>query len=171
MHSEDESVTDASPVALTSRHVSRVPSPALLLGLAGLIPQLWAFAEVSLGDPEGRFTALASAFAYAALILSFLGGMWWGLLARARDADAAPIWLWIAAVMPSLLALASTVPWAVGAEWPGPSLVFLGLTLLASLTIDYRLVRNGVAPPWWMRLRVPLSIGLGGLTMAIGVMA
>ena len=148
-----------------------VPRTPLLLGLAGLLPQLWAATLLLLGNPEARFTALALAFAYAALILSFLGGMWWGMAAQARNAAAVPNWVWVASVLPSLIALGSAIPWAVGARWPGPSLVLLGLAVLASLLIDRRLVRQALAPPWWMALRIPLSIGLGGLTVAIGLMA
>ena len=83
--------------------------------------------------------------------------MWWGLAAQARDA-ATTIWVWVAAVVPSLVALVSAIPWAIGAAWPGPSLMLLGLALLASLLVDYRLVRHGWAPAWWLTLRMPLSV-------------
>ena len=128
-----------------------------------------ALVAVAGGDPEGRFSALALGFAYAALILSFLGGMWWGLAAQAGAA--APRWLWFAAVAPSLIALVSAWPWAVGKDWPGPSMLLLGLALLGSLLVDYRLHAAGLAPRWWLRLRVPLSVGLGAMTLAIGYFA
>lgn len=143
---------------------SRVPTLARALGFAGLLPQLAALALVASGDPRWSFSALSLAYAYAALILSFLGGIWWGLAARA-GADA-PGWLWIAAVVPSLVALATAIPWAIGAEWPGPSLVLLGLALIAALAVDLRLVRLGLAPGWWLALRTPLSVGLGILSIA-----
>jgi hypothetical protein len=146
-----------------------VPRLALWLGLAGLIPQILAFIAVAAGQPEGRFTALALAYAYAALILSFLGGMWWGLAAQARGP--VPHWVWVAAVAPSLIALASAMPWAFGSRWPGPSLALLGVALLASLGVDYRLKAAGLCPAWWLTLRLPLSVGLGLLTMATGYLA
>ncbi|MEG3166130.1 DUF3429 domain-containing protein [Sphingomonas sp. PB2P19] len=146
-----------------------VPPLPLWLGLAGLIPQLLAFIGVAAGEPEGRFTALALAYAYAALILSFLGGMWWGLAAQARTA--VPRWVWVAAVVPSLIALLSALPWAFGDRWPGPSLALLGLALLGSLGVDYRLRAAGLCPAWWLRLRLPLSIGLGLLTLGTGYFA
>lgn len=114
-----------------------------------------------------RFSALSMGYAYAALILSFLGGLWWGLAAKA---DAAPGWIWAAAVAPSLVALASAVPWATGEPWPGPSLYILGVALIASLCVDWLLVRQAIAPPWWMSLRVPLSVGLGGLTLLAAIL-
>ena len=139
-----------------------IPPIARLLGLSGLLPQLGAVALLLSGDPQSRYSALAIAYAYAALILSFLGGLWWGLAARA---DSPPRWLWFASVAPSLIALVTAWPWMVGLRWPGPSLVVLGISLIAALLVDRALVRAGIAPPGWMALRIPLSLGLGVLTM------
>lgn len=145
----------------------RPPGPARLLGLAGLLPQLAAVAVLLSRDPDLRFAAIALGYAYGALILSFLGGLWWGLAARAEPA---PAWLWVAAVAPSLVAVGSAVPWAVGGEWPGPSLVILGAALIAALGVDRRLQTIGIAPPWWLALRIPLSVGLGTLTIVIALL-
>ena len=134
------------------------------LGLAGLLPQLLAIFALIGGNPEARFVALACAFAYAALILSFLGGLWWGLAAAYGRA---PVWVWIAAIVPSPIAFASAYPWMVGEPWPGPSLVVLGIALIGSLGVDWRLRTLGIAPDWWLGLRIPLSLGLGGMTLAI----
>ena len=133
------------------------------LGLAGLLPQLAAVALVFGGDEAVRFSAIALGYAYAALILSFLGGKWWGL-AAARP-ERAERWMWVAAVTPSLIALASAWPWMVGLRWPGPSLVVLGVALIAALVVDAALVRRELAGRDWMRLRLPLSLGLGVLTL------
>ncbi len=145
------------------------PPLAQWLGYAGLLPQILALVAVAAGEPGGRFTALALSYAYAALILSFLGGLWWGLAAQARVP--VPRWVWFAAVAPSLIALVSAVPWATGDAWPGPSMALLGLSLIGSLLVDYRLRAEGLCPSWWLRLRLPLSIGLGVLTLAIGYLA
>ncbi len=139
-----------------------IPPIARLLGLSGLLPQLAAVALLLSGDPQSRFSALAIAYAYAAIILSFLGGLWWGLAART---DSPPRWLWFASVAPSPIALVTAWPWMVGLRWPGPSLVVLGISLIAALLVDRALVRGGIAPPGWMALRIPLSLGLGVLTM------
>ena len=140
-----------------------VPPLPRWLGYAGLLPQIAVVAVLLSRDPRFYFTALSLGYAYAALILSFLGGMWWGLAARA---ERAPAWVWIAAVLPSLVALASAIPWAIGLEWPRPSLGWIGLCLLGSLAVDRGLCKAGLAPDWWMGLRVPLSSGLGVLTLA-----
>ena len=146
--------------------MTAVPSLPRWLGWAGLLPQIACVAVLYLGPEEWRYSALALAFAYAALILSFLGGMWWGIAATAPAAERrnALGWLWIAAVLPSLVALACFLPWVFGWAWPEPSLVMLGGALLVSLGVDAKL--GALAPRWWMALRVPLSLGLGLLTVA-----
>lgn len=136
------------------------------LGLAGLLPQAIAVAVVLSGDEASRFSALSLGYAYAALILSFLGGLWWGLAARAEHP---PEWLWIAAIAPSLIALATAVPWAIGQPWPAPSLIVLAAALIAALGVDSLLSNRGLTPPWWMSLRLPLSLGLGVLTLVLAV--
>lgn len=136
------------------------------LGLAGLLPQIAAVAVVFSGDSAQHFSALSLGYAYAALILSFLGGLWWGIAAGRPHP---PEWLWIAAITPSLLALGSAVPWALGQPWPGPSLIVLGVALIAALGVDWLLARAALTPPWWMSLRAPLSIGLGGLTLLLAL--
>lgn len=146
-----------------SRAAGGVPPLAMLLGHAGLLPPAACVVAIAGGDPAIRFSALALLFAYVAVILSFLGGLWWGF--AAREGARAPRWLWIAAVVPSLVAVAAAWPWAVGLSWPGPSLVALGVAVFLTLMVDRRLVTLGIAPSDWMRLRVPLSLGLGTLSI------
>ena len=141
-----------------------MPSVARWLGLAGLLPQVAVVAVLLSHSPQYYYTALSLGYAYAALILSFLGGIWWGL--AARGGDEVPGWIWVVAVLPSLVALASAIPWAIGMEWPRPSLGWIGLCLIGSFEVDRRLLKAGLAPRWWMTLRLPLSIGLGLLTLA-----
>jgi len=146
-----------------------IPAIAVGLGYAGLLPQAFALALVLFGGPAWQFTALSLAYAYAALIFSFLGGVWWGLGARSNTA--LPRWVWLASIAPALLSLASAWPWANGEEWPGPSLLGLGLAIALSVIVDVRLQRLGLTPPRWLALRLPLSLGLGSVTFAIGVSA
>ena len=143
------------------------PTIARLLGFAGLLPHIAVVLVLLERNNELRFFALAMGYAYAALILSFLGGIWWGFAARA---ERAPVWLWVAAVLPSLIALASFLPWATGEPWPGPSLIVIGVALIGSLGVDWQLHRLGLAPDWWLRLRLPLSLGLGTLSIAMAAL-
>lgn len=139
-----------------------LPRAARQLGYAGLLPQAVCALYVFDGG-KWQWTAQAMAFGYAALIFSFLGGLWWGIgLMRER----APGWLFGCAVMPSLLALAAYAPWILGWEWPGPSPIAIGAMLIASPNID---VLIGDLDRAWLSLRLQLSLGLGGLTMLIGI--
>ena len=140
-------------------------SPAArALGYAGLLPQLLCIAMVGLGH-EWRYSALAGGFAYAAAIFSFLGGVWWGQAVASGRASAGA---YVVAVLPSLIAVALFLPWTFGWEWPGPALVYLGALILGSPVIDRAL---GFAGPAFLRLRWHLSLGLGVLTIALGVLA
>ena len=140
-----------------------------LLGFAGLLPQIGCALALWLGDPLWSEAASLIAAFYAALILSFLGGMWWGIAAGAPAAERRKAlgWLWISAVVPSLVTFACLTGWALGALSLEPVLMMLGAAILMSLAVDAKL--TALAPRWWLRLRVPLSVGLGGLTMACAV--
>lgn len=136
-----------------------------LLGFAGLIPQLVTILLIVSGlDPA--LGALA-AFLYAAMILSFIGGIWWGFAVGrgAGQASVAAI-----SVMPTIVAglfilarlLGMPVSWA---------LVALGSAIMLTLLIDRALVKDGRAPRDWMTLRVPLSLMLGSMTILAGILA
>ena len=140
-----------------------LPRPLVWFGLAGLLPQA-VFLTLVLGDSSLRWIVLAAACFYAALILSFLGGIWWmaALLGGLRSAR-----YYAAAVLPSLFALAALLPWCLGWTWPGPSLVALGIALLASQLVDHALAEHIAFPAGWLRLRALMSGGLGLLTLLI----
>lgn len=146
-----------------------VPRLARILGLAGLLPQFAFVLVLHAGPPEWHDAARSLAFAYAALIYSFIGGMWWGFAAAAPAAERRQSlgWLWVAAVLPSLVALAAFLPWVLGLPWPEPSLAMLGGAILLSPAIDARL--GPLAPRWWMQLRVVLSLGLGVATLLVAL--
>jgi len=72
---------------------------ALWLGYGGLIPFVAGAALAGLLDPESRPLAASALSAYAAVIVSFLGGIHWGIGFR----DGTPrLFLW--GVVPSLVA-------------------------------------------------------------------
>ena len=141
-----------------------VSTAARLIGFAGLLPQAAAVAVIATGDHHGAGRMLA--LVYGGLILSFLGGIWWAWAMRRGAGQAA---LAIVAVVPSLIALAG---YALGVSvapirW---ALVVLGVAILLTLLVDRRLVASGEAPAGWMGLRVPLSLGLGALTILAGAL-
>ena len=157
-------------------HKTLTPA-ARWLGYAGLLPQIMclglAFAEPGMGRGAGTgsgwgYVAIAAGFAYAAAIFSFLGGVWWGqAIAQSFDRPAGA-GAYLVAVMPSLIAVALFLPWTFGCEWPGPALLYLGALIALSPMVDRAL---GFASRDFMRLRIQLSLGLGLLTIALGLVA
>lgn len=141
-----------------------LPRIAIVLGIAGLAPQILALAATF--TDAHRYIGLAAGYFCATLIFSFLGGLWWGVAANRRDA---PEWLYAAAVVPSLIAFASGIPWMVGGAWPGPSLAYLGIAILASTLVDRALFKRDLIDTSLWRLRLGLSLGLGSLTLMLAL--
>ncbi|WP_204993629.1 DUF3429 family protein [Sphingopyxis sp.] len=135
------------------------------LGYAGLLPPAACLLLPLAGGLDYYWTALALLYFYLASILSFLGGLWWGL---ASSRPSAPRWTPVAAVLPSLAVWASFLPWLVGWSWPKPSLAVLSLALILSPLVDRAIVGGHAGATDWNRLRWRLSIGLGvsGLAFA-----
>ncbi len=150
--------------ATTPTAAASLSPAARLLGYAGLTPQVLCLAMVLTGH-EWRYSALGGGFAYAAAIFSFLGGVWWG---QAVQSGRATTGTYLVAVLPSLIAVALFLPWTFGWEWPGPALIYLGALILLSPMIDRKL---GFAAPDFLRLRWHLSLGLGSLTIALGLLS
>jgi len=123
-----------------------IPKPALWLGYAGLIP-FFITAILSYTTDYAYFsTAL---IAYGATILSFLGGVRWGLAIVNSNSTHLSFSL-VISILPSIVGWISLLL---------PS--YVGFMLLAGgffvlLLAD---IRSQDSPPWYPRLRVPLSLG------------
>lgn len=124
------------------------PHPvALRLGYAGLIPFVLGALLVWLVRADVHpYVALALS-AYAAVILSFLGGIHWGLAMR-QDAPPPRVLVW--GVVPSLVA------WPAAVMPPDAGLVLQGLMLLACYAVDRRLYPP-LGAAGWLTLRFRLS--------------
>ena len=117
--------------------------------------------------PDWRWVALAAACFYAALILSFLGGLWWMLALLRGERDWEP---YLLAVAPSLAGWGALLPWCFGLTWPGPSLALLGCAILASPLVDRHLGRRLALPAGWLRLRMLMASGLGLISVALALL-
>jgi len=137
--------------------------PAFLLGYAGLIPALAALGVAAFAPPDWRELAFRAGALYAGLILSFLGGTWWGLATRAEPERAWP--LYILSVIPSLAALVLLM------LLTPERLILLGGLIALTLPVDSLLLKMELAPPNWMKLRIPLTVGLSLATAGMGVVA
>lgn len=153
----------------TRRSERRPPTPAIVLGAAGLLPLILAlFVRLAAGaDPDSPLPGMIGglALAYSAMILSFLGGIWWGV-ASARAPAAEQPRLMAIAVLPSILAL---LLFGLSADAPVACSTLLGAVIAATPLVDQMLVRKALVPRWWMNLRLPLSLALGALTIGLGL--
>lgn len=125
-------------------HPSRI---ALQLGYAGLLPFVLGAALVWLVWPEAHPYATLALSAYAGAIVSFLGGIHWGIAFRESQPPAS---LFVWGVVPSLLAwVAVMMPASAG-------LVVHGVVLVVCYLVDRRVYpRHGLAA--WLTLRFRLS--------------
>lgn len=130
---------------------------AWALGLAGLIPFLAGAALQWTSPPGWRMLAASALLTYGAVIVSFLGGIHWGLAMRG-GMPSAPALLW--GVAPSLLgwlAILLDLPRGHGV------LVF---SLLACYAVDRAAYRRlGLAA--WLPLRAALTV-VASLSVALG---
>jgi len=132
------------------KELPKSPTPALCLGLAGLIP--FAAGPIYMLNSGFLLPDIVTAqLAYGATILSFLGGVRWGLLVKGGD-DLPPSWAQYSwAVTPSLLAWTALLLPDIG----------LGISLCAAslgLTAYLDLLQPGYSS-WFRGLRFLLSFG------------
>lgn len=130
-----------------------VPRPAAWLGAFGLIPFLaGACAPWVLSVDQAAQTTVALA-GYGAVILSFMGGVHWGLAIAGSAAPAGGVRLQLGlSVVPALVAwMALLVPAAT-------ALVVLFIAFALLLAGDLIAVSRKLAPAWYPRLRVPLTL-------------
>jgi hypothetical protein len=133
-----------------------IPRSALILGLAGLIPFLWGVAtQFSGGLAEWgvawlgpRFVGPYIGLSYGMVILAFMSGVLWGFATKA-EAEAGRFYA--LSVIPALWAF-----FLVG-DGPVSSAIYLGAGFVGLLVLDWQFQAQGLAPRWWMRLRVMLT--------------
>jgi hypothetical protein len=142
-----------------------ISTTARMLGFAGLLPQLIALLMIATGVDPALGALLA--FGYALLIVSFLGGVWWGLSMQHGHGQPRTAAI---AVMPTLIGFALMIARILGLRGD-VALVMLGVVVMLTLVVDRILVAEAQAPPGWMGLRIPLSLGLGAMTVLAGVIA
>ncbi len=144
----------------------RIHAPPIALGLAGLLPQVACVALALMRDGS-RLAAAVAGGGYAALILSFLGGMWWMQALARGDAR---WWPYLLAVAPSLLGWAALLATVAGAVSAAAALAMVAVVLLASPLGDRAIGALLHVAPAWRRLRLTLSGGLGALTLLLALL-
>lgn len=144
-----------------------IPRGALFLGLAGLLPFLWAAlgvlvpavsdATVSLLGP--RFNAPYMLVSYGTVILCFMSGVLWGFATKTNEVKGFAL-----SVMPAL--------WAFFTIGGGPqqatSAVLIGFILVFACDVQFRIW--GLAPDWWLKLRALLT-AIVAACLLVGIFA
>ena len=136
----------------------RIPRPALVLGLAGLIPFLWSAAtqlSPALASWGGQFLSpmfLGSVvgLTYGTLILSFMSGALWGFATKAEGP--------IAAIAYGLSVIPALWAFIMVTDASANSSIFLAAGFVGLLFLDAMYSAWGLAPRWWLRLRVMLTV-------------
>lgn len=129
-----------------------VPASALWLGGTGALPFVACAMLAVFGTQDWQGLGTQALVAYGAVILSFLGGVHWGLaIGRGPSSIVSGSHL-ILSVVPSL------VGWAALLLPVGADLLLLALAFAAMFIVDLRLTQNGPLPAWYPRLRLPLTI-------------
>jgi Protein of unknown function (DUF3429) len=138
-----------------------IPTAALALGLAGAVPFL-----VGATLPAFGFTLVAGVpvrvamLVYGAVILSFLGGIRWGLALREPNVDRQAL-QFVVSVIPSL------VGWVAVLVGTLPGMALLAIAFAAQGLLDLKFTEAGRAPAWFGRLRLLLSVlVVGSLAIA-----
>lgn len=134
-----------------------IPRPVLALGLAGLLPFVWSALTAwhpGLGDWSTavfgpRLTGPYAGLSYGIVILSFMSGVLWGFATRASGGRAVAAYgLSVVPALWTFLMVGGGTQDAAAALIAG----FAGLLLL-----DRQFVQWGLAPGWWMPLRLMLT--------------
>jgi len=131
---------------------NQAPAAARILALGGLIP-FWALAlapHLGINPPQLQ----AALIGYAAVILSFVGALHWGL-AAARDNTERPLPAWRSygySVVPALLAwVALLLPYR-------DALTLLSLAFIGAMFADQRWLAGCGLPVWFVPLRTIISV-------------
>ncbi|MGB3688358.1 MAG: DUF3429 domain-containing protein [Jannaschia helgolandensis] len=139
---------------------ARIPTSALLLGLAGLLPFIWGQVTI-ISDPAAaltmewlgpRFIGPYVGLFYGSVILSFMSGVLWGFATQAEGRVAATGYA--LSTLPAL--------WAFFMTGGGPTSAAIALVAgyIGLLGLDWLFWQQGLAPAWWMKLRLILTAGV-----------
>lgn len=135
---------------------SSIPTPARIYGLAGLIPffsgALLCWITPATSTPSALPTGPIILLTYGAVILSFLGGIRWGVaMQHGALINSWSVVSW--AMVPSLLGWFALL---IGAAL-GLLILIIGLAL--QFYVDYRSTQQGITPAWFLSLRIVLTAG------------
>ena len=134
----------------------RVPISALGLGYLGALPFVIFTLLETTSLRINSFDTLLALNAYGAVILSFLGGAQWGFATQCHSQDTSDngdtARNFCLSIIPSLLGWAGLIVDDILGLW----VLISGFVLV--LFMDFRMVKLGLAPDWYPKLRMPLTL-------------
>jgi hypothetical protein len=148
----------------SSKSYQSVPTLIKVLGFGGVVPFWACSAPIASWLEENNVISISNWFggtvsasqvqlAYGATIISFLGGVHWGIamtnLTPVNHLRQRYVW----SVMPSLLVW-PTLSFPDVEHAAGVQAALLGLVYM----VDRGWYRRGGFPPWYMQLRLPLTV-------------
>ena len=139
---------------MTSDHdTSAIPAAVAWLTGLGMVP-FAGLAVLCITAPEPDPLTAFALLVYGAVILSFVGGIRWGLaITPGQKLTGGALWnTLILSVTPALTAWMALI-----APPPAPPFI-LAAAFALMLASDWRAARAGEAPPWYARLRWPPTV-------------
>lgn len=154
----------------------RVPKSALLIGSLGPVPFFLCTSlifrqsynpnsPIILADNVEIKKVLV---VYGAIILSFMSGTLWGFAASNPSNKSNKVYA--LSVIPALISI-PIIPghfFSLG-YYPKLSLIYLLTCFITILLLDSYFFLKKLAPRWWMKLRIPLTLLVSGCLL-IGIM-
>jgi hypothetical protein len=137
---------------------------ARILTLAGALPFIGLSASLWLAPTEYHAKITTALITYAAIILSFLGGIQWGgAVALAETAPKSARTMWLLSIVPSLLAWLMLFVSGAGTQ------LLIAITLFTFVwIIDALLHVQKLIPLWFFRFRTLITaIVLGSILAAL----
>jgi len=132
---------------------NKVPSAAIWLGGLGAVPFIGLSGAIPFLPDAPKLLVAHALVAYGATILSFLGGIHWGLAIGSDSSSDNSNFLTrlVLSVIPSLAGWYALLV-------SGPIALFILATAIAAmLWVDLRATKAGYVPPWYPKLRIPLT--------------
>ena len=143
----------------------KLPTLAVLLGVGGLVPFIGcAMVALSVSEPAATFW-LQALIAYGAVILSFLGGVHWGLALSDPDAREQNRLRFGLGVLASLIGWAALLSMFLIA--PEIALAILIAGFSATVLTETRLKRLELLPGGYLWLRWALSVVVVTILVAV----
>ena len=149
-------------VCLDNPKSAVLPVAALFWGRAGVIPFAVLASALLFGTSDVSTFARQLIVPYGAIILTFMGGIHWGLAMCRCEIGT---WPFTIGVCPSLVAvLALVLPYQL-------AVLTLGIGFIALLVVDFLIVARDYLPNWYGRMRLQLTLAVVVCLAAAGFAA